>query len=83
MAKSKAEQQRERFMAYAMDMEVPLRDATQYVMALCLIGQGLREHDSEHGDAVNAVAWAAYQRLEALTDLWNKAHGAAARRGKR
>ena len=77
MTKSKAERKRQRFMAYAMHMEVPLRDASQYVMALCLIGQGLREHDSEHGDAVNAVAWAAYQRLEALTAIWDKAFDAA------
>lgn len=83
MAKSKAEKKRERFMAFAMDMEEPLRDATQYVMALCLIGQGLRDHDSEHGDAVNAVAWHAYQRLEALTDLWNKAFDAGRRKGAR
>jgi hypothetical protein len=80
MAQSKAEQQRKRFMAYAMDMEVPLRDATQYVMALCLIGQGLREHDSEHGDAVNAVAWAAYQHLEALKEAWDKACDAGRKR---
>jgi hypothetical protein len=79
MAQSKAEQKRKRFLGHAMDMEVPLRDATQYVMALCLIGQGLREHDSEHGDAVNAVAWAAYQRLETLSVAWDKACNAARR----
>jgi hypothetical protein len=77
MAQSKAEQKRKRFMAYAMDMEEPLRDATQYVMALSLIGQGLIEHDSEHGEAVAAVAWAAHRRLEALREIWDKAFDAA------
>jgi hypothetical protein len=77
MAKSKAEQKRERFMAYAMDMEEPLLDAIRYVNALCLMGQGLREHDNEHGDAVNTVAWAAHRRLEALRELWDKAFDAA------
>lgn len=77
MAQSKAEKQRKRFLGHAMDMEVPLRDAAQYVVALRLMGEGLVEHDSEQGEAVVIVASAASHRLEALREAWDKACNAA------
>lgn len=79
MAKSKAEKKRKRFMDYTMDMEVPLRDATQYVAALRMMADGLIQQDRDEGEAVSAVAWAAFHRLEALKELWDKAFKAARR----
>ena len=58
MAEAKAEKRRRQFQSHTMDMEVPLRDATQYVTALRLMGEGLIEHDSQQGEAVIAVATA-------------------------
>lgn len=81
MAESKAETRRRRFMDFTMDMEAPLREATELVFALRLIGHGLSAHDGEEGAAITAVAWEATQRLATVKELWDKAFDAAKRRG--
>lgn len=60
-------------------MEVQLREATQYAVALRLMGQGLIEHKSEQGEAVVAVATATLHSLAALRELCDKAFHAARR----
>jgi hypothetical protein len=79
MAQSKAEKRRKAFMGHAMDMEVPLREATELVLALRLIGHGITAHDGEEGAAITTVAWQASERLAAVKELWDKAFAAAKR----
>jgi hypothetical protein len=69
---SKAQKSLDKVCSLTLDMEVPLRDATQFVLALRLIGHGLTAHDNEEGAAVAAIAWAASDRLDALRETWNK-----------
>src|ERR1051326_3000448 len=55
----------------ALDMEVPLREASDAVLALRLIGYGLEgQGHSAEGRAIADVAWTACQRLDALDDVW-------------
>ena len=79
MAESKAEKRRKRFMDYTMDMEAPLREVTELVLALRLIGHGITAHDGEEGAAITTVAWQASERLETVKELWDKAFKAACR----
>ncbi len=55
----------------ALDMEVPLREASDAVHALSLMGYGLEGQGySNEGRAIVDVAWTASQRLDALDDAW-------------
>jgi CRISPR/Cas system-associated endonuclease Cas1 len=76
MAQSKATKSLERVCSLTLDMEEPLRDATAFVLALRLIGQGLLAHDNEEGRAVAAIAWAASDRLDALKQTWDRTYKA-------
>ncbi len=59
--------------ALALDMEEPLNEAIDAVQALRFIGYGLTQHgDEAEGRAVAALAWKAYQRLDALQETWRK-----------
>ena len=55
-----------------LQIEEPLRDATNYVDALRLIGHGLTAHDETGGDAVAALAYEAGDRLETVKTIWNR-----------
>lgn len=55
----------------ALDMEVPLREASDAVHALSLMGYGLEgQGHSNEGRAILDVASTACQRLDALDDVW-------------
>jgi hypothetical protein len=57
----------------ALDMEVPLREASDAVHALCLIGYGLEgQGHSDDGRAIIDVASTARQRLDALDEVWRR-----------
>jgi hypothetical protein len=57
----------------ALDMEVPLREASDAVPALCLMGYGLEgQGHSDDGHAIIDVASTACQRLDALDDVWRR-----------
>jgi hypothetical protein len=57
----------------ALDMEVPLREASDAVHALRLMGYGLEGQGySNEGRAIADVAWTACQRLDALDDVWRR-----------
>jgi hypothetical protein len=57
----------------ALDMEVPLREASDAVHALRLMGYGLEgQGSSNDGRAIADVAWTACQRLDALDDVWRR-----------
>jgi len=58
--------------ALLLAIEEPLRDATQYIEALRLIGHGLELHDETGGNAVAALARIAALRLKAVEEVWNK-----------
>ena len=67
----------------AVDMEEPLNEASDFVLALRLMGNGLvADHDSD-GRAIAAAAWAASLRLDALRDIWDRMFHAAASRPAR
>lgn len=51
-----------------LDIEAPLREATEYVQALHLIGSGLTAED-HGGEPVVAVACAAAERLEQVKTI--------------
>ena len=55
-----------------LEIEVPLRDAINYVDALRLIGHGLTAHDETGGDAVAALAYEAADRLETVKTIWSR-----------
>jgi hypothetical protein len=55
-----------------LDIEAPLRDATEYVQALQLIGQGLVATHDDAGEPVVAVACAAAERLEQVKTIWDE-----------
>jgi hypothetical protein len=56
-----------------LDMEVPLREASDAVHALRLMGYGLEgQGSSTDGRAIADVAWIACQRLDALDDVWRR-----------
>jgi hypothetical protein len=60
-----------RLSSVALDMEVPLREASDAVHALSLMGYGLEGQGySNEGRAIVDVAWTASQRLDALDDVW-------------
>jgi hypothetical protein len=61
-----------RLISLALDLEEPLNDATDFVRALRLIGQGLLEDDIDNGRAVYAAAWMAFDRLEDLRAAWRR-----------
>jgi hypothetical protein len=67
----------------AVDMEVPLDEAADFVLALRLIGNGLIADYNNDGRAIAAVAWAASQRLDALRDIWDRMFKATASRPAR
>jgi hypothetical protein len=57
----------------ARDMEVPLREASDAVHALRLMGYGLDgQGSSDNGRAIADVASTACQRLDALDDVWRR-----------
>jgi hypothetical protein len=64
---------------FAVDMEVPLNEASDFVSALRLIGNGLAADYNNDGRAIAAAAWAASQRLDALRDIWDRMFKAASR----
>ena len=55
-----------------LDIEAPLREATQYVQALHFIGAGLIAEDDDAGEPVVAVASAAAERIEAVRVIWDR-----------
>lgn len=55
-----------------LQLEEPLRDVSNYIEALRLIGHGLIAQDDNGGDAIVALAWAAEQRLETVKKIWNR-----------
>jgi hypothetical protein len=61
----------------ALEMEVPLNDATDLVHALRLIGDGMIAGHNDNGRPINALAWSALHRLEALRSTWIAIHKAA------
>jgi hypothetical protein len=65
-------------MSLALDMEEPLNDATDFVRALWLMGDGMAAHNQE-GEPIAAVARVALQRLAVLKDAWNAVIEAARR----
>ncbi len=58
---------------------IPLSDATDFVSALRLIGQGIMLDDKGEGRAIAAAAWSASHRLEDLRAVWTKMLEAARR----
>jgi hypothetical protein len=58
--------------ALLLDIEQPLRDATQPVEALRLVGHGLVLHDNAGGDAVAELARIAAGRLQVVEEMWKK-----------
>ena len=58
--------------ALVFDMEEPLNEAIDYVVALRLIGCGLAALDNDNGRAILATAWAVSKRLDALKALWGR-----------
>jgi hypothetical protein len=67
----------------AVDMEEPLNEASDFVMALRLIGNGLVADHNSDGRAIAAAAWAASLRLDALRDIWDRMFNVAANRPAR
>ena len=64
-----------------LDIEEPLRDATNTVEALRLVGHGLVLHDHTGGDAVAELARIAAERLEVVEEVWKRVLEAG-RRGR-
>ena|SRR5213593_2178865 len=62
---------------FALDMEEPLNDAADFVLALRLIGYGLMLHDNHDGNAIAAIAAAASERLDAAKAKWERMFKAA------
>ena len=62
-----------------LDIEAPLREATDYVRALHMIGSGLIAED-HGGEPVVAVACAAAERLEQVKTIWDEVHEIGKRR---
>jgi hypothetical protein len=58
--------------AAAFDMEEPLNEAIDYIVAVRLIGIGLTTLDNDHGRAILATAWSLSKRLDTLKSLWKK-----------
>ncbi len=54
------------------DMEVPLNEAIDHLVALRLIGRNLTTLDKENGRAIVTTSWAASQQLDTLKDIWNR-----------
>jgi hypothetical protein len=65
----------------ALDIEEPLREAADFVLALRQIGHGMIAMNDEEGRAVGAVACAAAERLDRLHDALIALLRAARRRG--
>ena len=62
-----------KLVSLALDMEVPLREASDAVHALRLMGYGLEGQGyNNEGRAIADVAWTACQRLDALDDVWRR-----------
>ena len=61
----------------ALDMEEPLNDAADYVLALRLVGQGLIAIHDDAGRAIVTTAAAAARRLKALYETWDRMFPAA------
>jgi hypothetical protein len=62
-------------------VEEPLADAHRFVHALRLIGHGLMADHDDAGDTINAVAWAASEKIDAVKRGWERVLRAA-RKGK-
>jgi hypothetical protein len=69
-----------RMKSLALDIEEPLNDAADYVLALRLVGEGLIAMHDDTGRAVVTTAWAAAQRLEALREVWERMFSPPSRR---
>jgi hypothetical protein len=61
----------------ALEMEVPLNDATDLVHALRLIGGGMTAGHDDGGRPINALAWSALHHIETLRIAWKAIHKAA------
>ena len=59
-------------LSLALDMEYPLKDATNFARAMLLIGMSLSANNDEDGGAIDAVATATLQQLETLRDVWGE-----------
>lgn len=57
-------------MGFALDMEEPLNDAMEFVLALQMIGDGMMADYDDKGRPIAAVARAASRRLQALENAW-------------
>ncbi len=60
-----------KIMSFALNMEVPLNDAMEFVQALRMIGNGMAADDDNDGRAIAAVSRMALQRLGVLEDVWS------------
>lgn len=74
MAQSKEAKSLERVCSLTLDIEEPLREATELVLALRLIGHGITAHDGEEGAAITNLAWATSDRLDTLKKLWDRTY---------
>jgi len=64
----------------AMEMEVPLNDAIDYVRAVQVIGHGMIElAGEEHGRPIVTIASAAADCLDCTKNYWRRICGAARR----
>jgi CheY-like chemotaxis protein len=63
---------RARLLSQALDLEMPLADATDLVHALRAIGDSMLADNDDRGRPVVAVALAAKSRLEDLKQEWCK-----------
>jgi hypothetical protein len=79
MARSKAQKSLDKVCSLTLDMEEPLRDTERLVTALRFMGHGMARLDSDGGEAVAHLAWAASKELETLKELWDKTCDAARR----
>jgi hypothetical protein len=60
----------EKVRAIAFDMEEPLNEALDFVVALRLIGNGLIANHDDDGRAIFTIAWAASERIAVLKEKW-------------
>jgi hypothetical protein len=67
----------EKVRAIAFDMEEPLNEALDFVVALRLIGNGLIANHDDDGRAIYTIAWAASERIETLKEKWERIFRAA------
>jgi hypothetical protein len=69
-AQATARARLKKIMKFALDMEEPLNDAIEFVLALRMIGDGMVADYDDQGRPIAAVARAASRRLQALESAW-------------